>query len=107
MGKHEVLSAGGGVAAVIYNNVAGDLNGTLGDDLSIIPAILVLNKVDLVAKQRLLPLIERDSTHDLMGGAAGCVAGLLALRAFSSRGGVSGVSTPRHGDSFSRRSEKE
>jgi len=30
-----------------------------------------------------LALIERDSTHDLMGGAAGCVAGLLALHAVS------------------------
>jgi type 2 lantibiotic biosynthesis protein LanM len=30
-----------------------------------------------------LPLIERDSTYDLMGGAAGCVAGLLALHAVS------------------------
>jgi serine protease len=34
--------AGGGTAAVIYNNVAGDLNGTLGDDLSIIPPIPVV-----------------------------------------------------------------
>lgn len=33
---------GGGVAAVIYNNVAGDLNGTLGGDLSIIPPIPVV-----------------------------------------------------------------
>lgn len=36
------VAAGGGVAAVIYNNVAGDLNGTLGTDLSIIPAIPVV-----------------------------------------------------------------
>lgn len=34
--------AGGGVAAVIYNNVAGALNGTLGTDLSIIPPIPVV-----------------------------------------------------------------
>jgi len=34
--------AGGGVAVVIYNNVPGALNGTLGTDLSIIPPIPVV-----------------------------------------------------------------
>jgi serine protease len=34
--------AGGAVATVIYNNVAGNLNGTLGNDLSIIPPIPVV-----------------------------------------------------------------
>ena len=33
---------GGGIAAIVYNNVAGDLNGTLGDDLSLIPPIPVV-----------------------------------------------------------------
>jgi subtilisin family serine protease len=40
--KAQNVAAGGGVAAVIYNNVAGDLNGTLGDDLTVIPAIPVV-----------------------------------------------------------------
>jgi subtilisin family serine protease len=40
--KAQNVAAGGGVAAVIYNNVAGDLNGTLGDNLAIIPAIPVV-----------------------------------------------------------------
>lgn len=40
--KAQNVAAGGGVAAVIYNNTAGDLNGTLGNDLSIIPAIPVV-----------------------------------------------------------------
>ena len=40
--KAQNVAAGGGVAAVIYNNVAGDLNGTLGTDLAIIPAIPVV-----------------------------------------------------------------
>jgi len=40
--KARNVAAGGGVASVIYNNVAGDLNGTLGNDLSLIPAIPVV-----------------------------------------------------------------
>ena len=40
--KAQNVAAGGGVAAVIYNNVPGDLNGTLGTDLAIIPAIPVV-----------------------------------------------------------------
>ena len=40
--KSQNVAAGGGVAAVIYNNVAGDLNGTLGNNLSVIPAIPVV-----------------------------------------------------------------
>lgn len=40
--KAQNVAAGGGVAAVIYNNVAGDLNGTLGNDLSVIPSIPVV-----------------------------------------------------------------
>jgi len=40
--KAQNVAAGGGLAAVIYNNVAGDLNGTLGDDLSVIPSIPVV-----------------------------------------------------------------
>jgi subtilisin family serine protease len=40
--KAQNVAAAGGVAAVIYNNVAGDLNGTLGTDLSLIPRIPVV-----------------------------------------------------------------
>lgn len=39
LAKVQNVAAGGGVAAVIYNNIPGDLNGTLGNDLSVIPAI--------------------------------------------------------------------
>ena len=39
--KSQNVAGSGGLAAVIYNNVAGPLNGTLGDDLSVIPAIPV------------------------------------------------------------------
>lgn len=47
------VAAGGGVAAVIYNNVAGDLNGTLGDDLSIIPAIPVVGATQATGEDML------------------------------------------------------
>jgi serine protease len=40
--KSQNVAVGGGIAAVIYNNVAGDLDGTLGNDLSIIPPIPVV-----------------------------------------------------------------
>lgn len=51
--KASNVFAGGGVAAVIYNNVAGPLNGTLGTDLSIIPPIPVVgvSQADGVALQ--------------------------------------------------------
>jgi subtilisin family serine protease len=39
--KSQNVAGSGGLAAVIYNNVAGPLSGTLGDDLSVIPAIPV------------------------------------------------------------------
>lgn len=37
--KTQNVAAAGGVAIIVYNNVAGDLNGTLGTDLAAIPAI--------------------------------------------------------------------
>lgn len=40
-----------------------------------------------------LPLIEHDSAHDLMGGAAGCIAGLLALHAVAPSGEVVAAAT--------------
>ena len=40
-----------------------------------------------------LPLIERDSTFDLMGGSAGCIAGLLALHAVSPSDGLVAAAT--------------
>jgi subtilisin family serine protease len=40
--KAQNVAGGGGVAAVIYNNVAGDLNGTLGNNLAVIPPIPVV-----------------------------------------------------------------
>jgi serine protease len=42
LAKSQNVAAGGGIGAVIYNNVRGDLNGTLGDNLSVIPAIPVV-----------------------------------------------------------------
>lgn len=41
LAKSQNVAAGGGVAAVIYNNTAGALNGTLGTDLTVIPGIPV------------------------------------------------------------------
>jgi subtilisin family serine protease len=40
--KAQNVAAGGGVAAVVYNNTTGDLNGTLGTNLAAIPAIPVV-----------------------------------------------------------------
>ena len=42
LAKSQNVAAGGGIAAVIYNNVKGDLNGTLGDNLAVIPDIPVV-----------------------------------------------------------------
>lgn len=40
--KAQNVAGGGGVAAIVYNNVAGGLSGTLGNDTSVIPAIPVV-----------------------------------------------------------------
>lgn len=45
--KAQNVAAGGGVAAVIYNNIPGDLYGTLGSDLSAIPPIPVVGVSDV------------------------------------------------------------
>lgn len=45
--KAQNVAAGGGVAAVIYNNIAGDLSGTLGSNLSAIPPIPVVGVSDV------------------------------------------------------------
>ena len=37
--KAQNVAASGGIAAVVYNNTAGPLNGTLGDNLAVIPQI--------------------------------------------------------------------
>jgi hypothetical protein len=38
-GKVEAVMAGGGVAALVYNNAPGGLTGTLGDEGAYIPAV--------------------------------------------------------------------
>jgi len=55
---------GGGVAAVIYNNVAGDLNGTLGNDLSIIPPIPVVGVTQASGEDLLASHIGHATTVD-------------------------------------------
>lgn len=55
---------GGGVAAIVYNNVAGDLNGTLGTDLSIIPPIPVVGVTQASGEDLLASHIGHSTTVD-------------------------------------------
>lgn len=59
--KSQNVASGGGVAAVIYNNQPGDLNGTLGNDLSVIPHIPVVG-VTQASGQALLATHIGDAT---------------------------------------------
>jgi len=62
--KAQNVAAGGGVAAVIYNNVAGNLNGTLGADLSIIPAIPVVGVTQASGLDMLANRLNQPATVD-------------------------------------------
>ena len=55
---------GGGVAAIVYNNVAGDLNGTLGDDLSVIPPIPVVGVTQASGEDMLASHLGQATTVD-------------------------------------------
>ncbi|MGH8077338.1 MAG: S8 family serine peptidase, partial [Lysobacter sp.] len=59
--KSQSVASSGGVAAVIYNNTAGPLNGTLGDNLAVIPAIPVVG-IAMADGQALLASHLGDST---------------------------------------------
>ncbi|HEY0662593.1 MAG TPA: S8 family serine peptidase [Lysobacter sp.] len=59
--KSQNVASGGGVAAVIYNNVAGALGGTLGDNLAVIPPIPVVG-ISMADGQALQALHLGDAT---------------------------------------------
>jgi subtilisin family serine protease len=55
---------GGGVAAVVYNNTTGDLNGTLGSDLSVIPPIPVVGITQAAGQAMLASHLGESTTVD-------------------------------------------
>jgi serine protease len=62
--KSQNVAAGGGVAAVIYNNQPGDLNGTLGTDLAVIPAIPVVGITQISGQSLIASHLGQATTVD-------------------------------------------
>jgi subtilisin family serine protease len=62
--KSQNVFMGGGVAAVVYNNTTGDLNGTLGDDVSVIPPIPVVGVTQASGEDMLATHLGQSTTVD-------------------------------------------
>lgn len=76
--KANNCEAGGGVGVIIYNNVEGEISGTLGDGfVGTIPVVAVIQADGLLIKEKLGTMANIDVVADKLAQSSSCGASFL------------------------------